>query len=131
MKNLVGDIEKKTDLELITSFIQEIKNSKDLPIVFEQYAYNSRDIQELFSQKLDKSQATLKKIKFISKESLFTLSIFNESENYFSFEGYYIDEEKAQVSILFDELIELSRRAMLTKKLGEEKSEEENKMFRN
>ena len=129
MKNLVGDIEKKTDLELITSFIQEIKNSKDLPIVFEQYAYNSRDIQELFSQKLDKSQATLKKIKFISKESLFTLSIFNESENYFSFEGYYIDEEKAQVSILFDELIELSRRAMLTKKLGEEKSEEENKML--
>ena len=63
MKNLIGDVTNKTDLESINIFKNELQNSKNISIVFEQYANNSRQIQELFSQKLDKSQATLKKIK--------------------------------------------------------------------
>ena len=128
MKNIIGN-NSKTDLEIITLFREKIKEQKNISVVFEQYANNSRDIQELFSQKLDISKASLKTIKFILKDSEFSLSIYNESENYFKFEGKYTDEEKEEKEISYEELIELRRRAMLTKKLGEEKSDEEKNIF--
>ena len=130
MKNIIGNNnDKKTDLELITLFREKIKEQKNIPVVFEQYANNSRDIQELFSQKLDKSKASLKTIKYILKKSKFTVSITNELNNYFKFEGNYDDEEEENKEIAYEELIELRRRAMLTKKLGEEKSDEEKNIF--
>jgi hypothetical protein len=86
MKNIIGNNkDKKTDLELITLFREKIKEQKNIPVVFEQYANNSRDIQELFSQKLDKSKASLKTIKYILKKSKFKVSITNEPNNYFKF----------------------------------------------
>ena len=129
MNNLIGDKEKTTDLELITSFRKEVQKAKNIPIVFEQYANHSRQIQELFSQKLDKSQATLKKIKYILTNSEFIVSIDNKTNPYFTFEGKFKDEKNEEQKIKEEELIELRRRAMLTKKLGDEKSEEENKIF--
>ena len=129
MKNLIGDITKKTDLELIALFKEKVQQTKNIAIIFEQYANNARQIQELYSEKLDKSQATLKKIKFILADSEFKLSIDNKSSEYFTFEGSYNDEEKNIEKIFYEELIDLRRRAMLTKKLGDDKSEEEQKIF--
>jgi hypothetical protein len=103
MKNIIGN-NSKTDLEIITLFREKIKEQKNISVVFEQYANNSRDIQELFSQKLDISKASLKTIKFILKDSEFSLSIYNESENYFKFEGKYTDEEKEKKEISYEEL---------------------------
>ena len=115
MNNLIGDKEKTTDLELITSFRKEVQKAKNIPIVFEQYANHSRQIQELFSQKLDKSQATLKKIKYILTNSEFIVSIDNKTNPYFTFEGKFKDEKNEEQKITEEELIELRRRAMLTK----------------
>ena len=129
INNLIRDKQAKTDLELINLFKEEIKKTKNIPIIFEQYANNSRQIQELFSQKIDKKQATLKTIKYILTDSEFNLSIDNKKTKYFIFEGRYSDEEKEKVEISYEELSELRRRAMLTKKLGDDKSEEEQKTF--
>jgi len=51
--------EEKTDQELIKILIKEISNSKNISVHFIIYANNFGQIHELFSQKLDKSQATL------------------------------------------------------------------------
>ena len=137
MNRFLGDKKvKKTDKELINSFINEVLKEKNISVYFVQYANNSGQIQELFSQKLDKSQATLKKIKNILKNSSFTLSIENTDESYFKFKGNYINEEKKEgnikqtdMTINYDELIELRGRAMLTKKLGKDNSKEEKATF--
>ena len=129
INNLIGDKNKTTDLKLITSFKEEIQKSKHLSIVFEQYANHSRQIQELYSQKVDKSQATLKKIKYILTNSDFIIEINNKNEIYFTFQGRFKNEKNEFQNITEEELIEARRRAMLTKKLGDEKSEEEKKIF--
>jgi len=123
MKKVIGDKKvKKTDKDLISSLIKEVFNEKNISVFFTQYANNSGQIQELFSQKLDKSQATLKRIKNILKESSFTLNLQNNQESYFVFTGKFKNEEEKIQEIGYDELIELRGRAMLTKKLGKEKS---------
>ena len=85
-------------------------------------------------QKLDKSQATLKQIKNIITSSNFNLSILNNQQIYLQFNGtFIIDDEKKEEKekeiirrdINYENLIELRGRAMLTKKLGDEKSKEE------
>ena len=128
MNNLIGDKTKTTDLELMTSFKQEIMKTKNIGVIFEQYANHFRQIKELFSQK-DKTQASLKKIKYILTNSKFTVSIDNKARPYFTFEGIFKDEINSFENIKEEELIELRRRAMLTKKLGDEKSEEEKNIF--
>ena len=131
MKKVIGDKKvKKTDKDLISSLIKEVVNEKNISVFFTQYANNSGQIQELFSQKLDKSQATLKRIKNILKESSFTLNLQNNQESYFVFTGKFKNEEEKIQEIGYDELIELRGRAMLTKKLGKEKSKEEDETFR-
>jgi len=120
MNKVLGDKKvKKTDIDLISSFINEVPKEKNIVVFFTQYANNSGQIQELFSQKLDKSQATLKKIKNILNNSSFTLSIENNNESYFKFVGNFTNEEKQNQPIEYDELIELRGRAMLTKKIRE------------
>ena len=118
----------KTDQELIILLIKELSKSKNISAHFIIYANNSGQIQELFSQKLDKSQATLKQIKNIIKSSNFTLSLNNKEESYLSFSAYST-EEKLRKDINFESLIELRGRAMLTKKLGNEQSKEEKEIF--
>ena len=118
----------KTDQELINLLIKEITNSKNISAYFITYANNSGQIQELFSQKLDKSQATLKQIKNIIKLSNFTLSLKNQEESYLKFDANFI-VEKQKKDISFENLIELRGRAMLTKKLGNEQSKEEKETF--
>ena len=135
MNIILGDKNvKKTDIDLISSLIKEVINEKNISVFFIQYANNSGQIQELFSQKLDKSQTTLKQIKNILKESNFTLSIENTKESYFNFTGKFKSEDEnnqtQENQIGYDELIELRGRAMLTKKLGKDKSIEEEQTFR-
>ena len=118
----------KNDQELINLLIKEISNSKNISAHFITYANSSGQIQELFSEKLDKSQATLKQIKNIIKLSSFALSLKNREESFLSFNAYFI-EEKLKKDINFENLIELRGRAMLTKKLGNERSKEEKEIF--
>ena len=130
MNKVLGDKKvKKTDIDLISSFINEVPKEKNIVVFFTQYANNSGQIQELFSQKLDGSQAALKKIKNILNNSSFTLSIENNNESYFKFVGNFTNEEKQNQPIEYDELIELRGRAMLTKKLGKGNSKEEQQIF--
>ena len=136
LNKVIGDKNKEiSDENLIKSFIEEVRKTKNISIYFITYTNNSGQIQELYLQKLDKSQATLKKINNILNESNFTLSIKNSEEPYFKFEGSFnfINEEeheKKKQIITFDQLIELRGRAMLTKKLGEDKSKEEKEIFK-
>jgi len=136
LNKVIGDKNQEiTDENLIKSFVEEVRKTKNISIYFNQYTTNSGQIQELYSQKLDKSQATLKKINNILNNSYFSLSIKNSEDSYFKFEGSFISineekhEEKRQI-ISFDQLIELRGRAMLTKKLGDEKSKEEKEIFK-
>ena len=130
MNKVLGDKNvKKTDIELISSFIKEVPYEKNIVVFFTQYANNSGQIQELFSQKMDKSQATLKKIKNILNKSSFTLSIENNNESYFKFKGNFTNEEQQIQEVDYEELIELRGRAMLTKKLGKDNSKEEQQIF--
>ncbi len=55
----------KTDQELISLLIEKVPQEKNISAFFIQYTKNFGEIQELLSQKLDKSQATLKQIKDI------------------------------------------------------------------
>ena len=121
--NIIKD--QTTDQELIKIIIDKVSKTKNISAYFIQYTNNSGQIQELFSQKLDKSQATLKKIKNIIKSSNFNLSISNNEEMYLNFSGSYISDENTNRNVSFDDLIELRGRAMLTKKLGDEKAKEE------
>ena len=136
LNKVIGDKNQEiTDENLIKSFIEEVGKTKNISIYFITYTDHSGQIQELYLQKLDKSQATLKKIKNILNESNFTLSIKNSEESYFKFEGifYFINDEKHEKikqKITFEQLIELRGRAMLTKKLGEDKSKEEKEIFK-
>ena len=65
------------------------------------------------------------------KASTFSLSIDNNLDPYLKFEGEISDEEKPEVKkhINYDGIIELRERAMLTRKLGDEKSAEEKKIY--
>ena len=129
VKELIAEKNNKTDLEFITSFKNKVQETKNIGITFENYANHFRQIQELLTEKFDKSKATLKKIEYILLRSEFTLSINNNSEKYFTFEAFYYNEENEKNPVSYDELIELRRRAMLTKKLGDENSEKERKIF--
>ena len=113
-----------SDKDAISTFRKRIIDSKNIAPYFELYTRNYTQIKDLFEQKLDKSQATRKQIKNISKKSNFTLSIENDKEDYFSFKGNYFTEDKQEKILTFEELIELRGRAMLAKKLGEEKEKE-------
>ena len=70
---------------------------KGIAAHFQNYTNNSAQIQELFSKKLDKSQATLQQIKETMKASTFSLSIDNNLDPYLKFEGEISDEEKPEV----------------------------------
>ena len=109
---------------IIKILIKEISNSKNISAHFIIYANNSGQIQELFSQKLDKSQASLKQIKNIIKFSSFKLSIKNNAKPYLNFDAFF-HEEKLKKPINYENLIELRGRAMLTKKLGNDQLLEE------
>ena len=119
----------KTDQELISILIGKVPQAKNISAYFIQYTKNFGQIRELFSQKLDKSQATLKQIRNIVKSSSFTLSIDNLKEPYLIFNGSFQNEKKENKNINFEDIIELRGRAMLTKKLGDEKSKEEKETF--
>ena len=82
----------------------------------------------MFSQKLDKSKANLKQIKNLIKSSNFTLSLKKKEESYLNFNAYFL-EEKLKKDINYEYLIELRGRAIITKKLGNEKSKEEKEIF--
>ena len=122
---------QKTDSQLISDFIKAVPEIKNIAVHFLNYTNNANEIQELFSKKLDKSQATQQQIKEIMKSSTFTLSIDNNKDPYLKFEGEFINEEKADVKkkANYDYIIELRERAMLTRKLGDDKSQEEKKIF--
>ena len=120
----LGDLnETSTDQELIKILKSKINEHKNIPVYFIQYTNNYGQIQELFTQKLDKSQAKLKQIKDITKKSIFTLSYKNNEEIYLNFNGKINNEE-----INKEKVLELRDRAMLTKKLAEQ-TEEEKKAF--
>ena len=122
---------KKTDVELIQAFINEVPKVKNISVHFLKYTNRSREIKELFSKKLDKSQATQQQIKEIMFQSQFTLSIDNNKDPYLKFEGESINLEKQneKKKLNYENIIELRERAMLTRKLGDEQSQEEKKIF--
>ena len=123
--------EEQTDKELIKDFVKLVQEHKGITAVFKNYTTNSGQIIELFDKKLDKSQANLKKIKNIMISSKFILSMTNKKEQYLQFKGNYTDiDDKTEKQIYFEEIKELRGRAMLTKKLGEEKSKEEKEIFK-
>ena len=120
---------KKSDKEVISIFKKGIFDSKNISPFFDLYTKNYTQIKDLFEQKLDKTQATIKQIKSISKKSDFIISIKNDKEEYFSFKGNYLNEDKLEKTLTFEDLIELRGRAMLAKRLGEEKLKEEKEIF--
>ena len=123
--NITKDL--TTDEELMKIFIEKFLQSKNISVYFINYTKNAGEIQELYLQKLDKSQATRKRIKNIVLSSNFNISIKNNQEPFLEFNGTFInDDEKNKVNktINFEDLIELRGRAMLAKKLGDEKKEE-------
>ena len=61
--------------------------------------------------------------------SNFNISIDNQNKPYFIFKGNFKNEKNEFQEIIEEDLIEARRRALLTKKLGDEKSEEEKKIF--
>ena len=129
----LGEIKgKMNDKQLIEAFINEIpkKENKGIEAHFQNYANYAGQIQELFSKKLDKSQATLQQIMNIMKNSTFILSINNTQDPYLKFEGEFFSEENAEMKkdLKYDNIIELRERAMLTRKLGND-NEEEKKIF--
>ena len=94
MNKVLGDRNvQKNDIDLISSFIKEVPQEKNISAFFINYATNSGQIQELFSQNLDKSQTNLKKIRNILNKSSFMLSIENNKDSYFKFFGNYTNEE--------------------------------------
>ena len=123
--NNLGDIkETTTDQELIKIFKNKIIETKNISAYFAQYTNNCGQIQELFIQKLDKSQAKLKQIRNIIKNSTFILSIKNNDEPYLNFNGTFYNEKKGEYNIDLKNVKELRGRAMLTKKLAEQTEEE-------
>ena len=125
----LGEIKgKKTDKDLITDFIKEVPKNKGIEAHFLNYTNNSGQIQELFSKKLDKTKATLQQITDIMTSTKFELSLDNSQESYLKFEGTLTNPEKimheGDKSINYDLIIELRERAMLTRKLGNEKEKE-------
>ena len=132
--DLLGEIKgKMNDKNLIEAFINEVpkKENKGIEAHFKNYANYASQIQELFSKKLDKSQATLQQIKNIMKNSTFILSINNTQDPYLKFEGeFFSTEENVELKkeLKYDNIIELRERAMLTRKLGND-NEEEKKIF--
>ena len=127
--NNLGDIEEATtDQELITILKNKVNETKNIAVHFIKYTNNWGQIKELFTQKLDRSQANLKQIKNIMKESTFTLSIKNSEDIYLNFIGKFIDDKNEGKNIHFENVIELRGRAMLTKKLADQ-TEEEKQIF--
>ena len=134
--NIIGN--GTTDLELISIFKKAIIENKNIIPYFAIYTKNYSQIKDLFMQKLYKTQTTRKIIKNICQKSHFTLCICNEKEEYFSFSGEYFEEEENNNDnqlevknniIKFEDLIEFRGRAMLAKKLGEDKMKEEKEIF--
>ena len=134
--NIIGN--GTTDLELISIFKKAIIENKNIIPYFAIYTKNYSQIKDLFMQKLYKTQTTRKIIKNICQKSHFTLCICNEKEEYFSFSGEYFEEEENNNDnqlevknniIKLEDLIEFRGRAMLAKKLGEDKMKEEKEIF--
>ena len=128
----IGEIKgKKTDKELIKDFIKKVPEKKGIAAHFQNYTNRAGEIKELFLKKLDKSKATLQQIKDIMKNSVFTLTINNNKDPYLNFEGEYENSEKpgTKEKMNYDNIIELRERAMLTRKLGDDKSKEEKEIF--
>ena len=125
------------DIEIISKLKKALIEYNNILPYFQSYTTHYSQIKDLFMQKLDKTQATRQKIKNISKKSHFSLSIHNDKEDYYSFFGNYLNEEENQdinkieveKNISFEDLIELRGRAMLAKRLGEEKLKEEKEIF--
>ena len=121
----LGDLkETSTDQELIKILKSKINEHKNISVYFAQYTNNYGQIQELFTQKLDKSQAKIKQIKDIIKKSIFTLSYENNKEIYLTFNGKTNNEELNKEKVL-----DLRNRAMLTKKFTEQTEEEKKTQF--
>ena len=124
---------EKTDKELISDFINAVneESKNGITAVFKNYSTNSGQIRTLYEQKTNKSQAILKKIRNIMISSKFILSLTNKHEKYLEFIGTYKDADEQKLKdIDFEEIIELRGRAMLSKKLGEEKAKEEKEVFK-
>ena len=82
-----------SDFDAIIKFKKAILNSKNIAPYFVIYTRNYTQIKDLLEQKLDKTQATRKIIKNISKKSHFCLSICNDKEEYYSFSDIIFEEE--------------------------------------
>ena len=124
IQNLIK--EGQTDKELIENFVNLVPKKKGITAAFKNYSSNSNQIIDLFDEKFDKKKAAIKKIKNIMLSSKFTLSMTNKKGNFLEFTGIFIDsEDNSEKKIDLDEIKELRGRAMLSKKLGEEKSIEE------
>ena len=132
---LCEDKDKKTDQELITKFIKLVLDPeyKGYSACFKNYSLNSGQIQTLYNQKMDRSKAALKTIRDILKSSKFNLSLINKKNDFLEFIAKYKREEEnniKDIDIKFEEIIELRGRAMLSKKLGDEKAKEEKEIFK-
>ena len=121
----------KTDKELIQDFVKQVPQIKGIAAHFQNFTNNYGQIRELFEKNLDKSQATLQRIIDIMKDSVFTLSIDNAQEPYLNFEGILNNapQVKIEKALTYEVIMELRERAMLTRKLGEKNSAEEEKIF--
>ena len=130
--NNLGEIKgKKNDKELIQDFIKEVPKIKGIAAHFSNYTNNAAQIQELFSRGLDKTQATRKQIEDLMKGSKFTFMIENNNAPYLKFEGEFtnVENNEQQKKMNYDNIMELRERAMLTRKLGDDKSMDEKNLF--
>ena len=117
----------KTDKELISILIKKAHQEKTISAYFIQYMKNFGQIQDLFSQKLDKFPYFLRQIKDIIKSSNFTLSIDNLNEPYLKFIGNFENEINENKPINYETIIKL--RDKVRKSKEEKESFEFNKIF--
>ena len=103
----VDTIKTKKDIDVISSFVKEIKENKGIELYFIKYFNNYVEIKNLYDSKLDKSEASRKIIEFICQSSKFILTNINNK----FFNGNYFDSKELEVkNIVMEELLQLRDR---------------------
>ena len=135
----INQLKEMTDYKFVQKAINLCKNNKSLELYFNNFIDHFGQINDLYKQGFDKSEASKQKIKNICKKSIFILS--NKKKDYF--EGKYeVEIEKnnennnlnneqnnerfKMIEITLKELHELRDRIQITKNISINKNKNDN-----
>ena len=122
---IIIDKEIKTDKDFHNAFQKSFLETKYLPIKLQGYLSCYGEIIQLYQLYGENSEMTVQKINSLLEES--EIKIFEEKDDIFSFEIFYMNQKKEKVKLIPNELDELKNKLLISSTNSSKIKKEEGK----